>query len=141
MPLKNLLELSEPLEFYGKKDLLYKGEVYKIISCCMEVHRELGRGFLEAVYQEALEHEFQLRKIPFEKEKNFRIEYKNQTLKKFYISDFVVYDKILLEIKAQAGIIEKDFRQTINYLAVTKLKLGLLVNFGEDQLKFKKIVL
>lgn len=126
---------------YGLTNLVYKEEAYTIISCCFEVHKALGRGFLEAVYKDALSHEFKLRDIQFERERKFVIEYKGIVLPHYYFSDFIVLDKIVLEIKAQQTAIDEHYKQTINYLAASKMKLGLLVNFGEESLKFKRIVL
>jgi GxxExxY protein len=88
-----------------------------------------------------LSHELQQRKIPFEKEKRFAIKYKNITLPHYYISDFIIFDKIIIEIKAQESIADGHYKQLINYLAVSKMKLGLLINFGEDSLKFKRVIL
>lgn len=122
-------------------NLIYKEEAYEIISCCFEVHKILGRGFLEAVYKDALMHEFKSRNILYKREKNFEINYKNKSLQHYYTSDFVVFDKIILEEKAQQNIIDEHYKQVINYPAVSKMKLGMLVNFGEESLKFKRIVL
>ncbi|MBL7922067.1 MAG: GxxExxY protein [Bacteroidia bacterium] len=122
-------------------DLLYKEEVYNIISCCFEVHKFLGKGFLEAVYKDALKHEFKLKGISFVTEQKFEIIYKGKTLDHYYFSDFIVFDKIVIEIKAQHNIIDKNLKQTINYLAASKMKLGLIANFGEESLKFKRVIL
>ncbi len=116
-------------------------ESYKIIGICMEVHRILGRGFLEVVYKDALEIEFRQNDIPYQREKKFEISYKGHQLHRSYNADFVVFDKILLEIKAQNGIIGEHYKWVTNYLAVTKLPLGLLVNFGEKSLISKRIIL
>ena len=121
--------------------LLYKDEVYQIIGAAMEVHKVLGPGFLEAVYQEALEIEFTLRGIPFESYKNLKIPYKESVLKKCYEADFVVFEKIIVEIKALDSIISKNKAQIINYLKATKLRLGVLINFGEESLVWKRFVL
>jgi len=121
--------------------LLYKDEVYQIIGAAMEVHKVLGPGFLEAVYQEALEIEFILRGIPFESYKNLKIPYKESVLKKCYEADFVVFEKIIVEIKALDSIISKNKAQIINYLKATKLRLGVLINFGEESLVWKRFVL
>lgn len=119
----------------------YKDEAYALIGAAMEVHKELGRGFLEVVYKDALQHELTKRKIKFEREKKFEIIYKGVVLPHYYIADFVIDNKIILEIKAQDGAIESNYRQVINYLAVTNFKLGLLINFGEDSLVYKRLVL
>jgi len=122
-------------------DLLYKEEVYEFIGCCFEVHKNLGKGFLENVYKDALSYELQRAKIPFEKEKKFEIRYKEIILSHYYYSDFIIYDKIVIEIKAQENIIGEHYKQLLNYLAASKMKLGLLVNFGEESLKFKRVIL
>lgn len=118
-----------------------KDETYKIIGLAMEVHRELGKGFLEIVYKDALELEFLDNSIRFEREKPYIIEYKDRILKRKYIADFVVYGKLILEIKSQSGIYEEDIKQTINYLACAKLPLGLIINFEENSLTFKRVIL
>lgn len=116
-------------------------ETYKIIGICMEVHRILGRGFLEVVYKDALEIEFQQNNIPYEREKKYDLAYKGYKLNRSYFADFVMFDKILLEVKAQNGIVSEHYKWVTNYLAVTKLPLGLLVNFGEKSLVSKRIIL
>lgn len=111
----------------------------KIISACMEVHNELGNGFLEPVYQEALEEEFKLKNIPYEKEKLLPVIYKGKQLQKEYYADFVCYGEIILEIKA-VGILSKPHKaQLLNYLNAAHKKIGLLVNFGETKLKWERI--
>ncbi len=122
-------------------DLIHKDESYQIVGACMEVHKILGRGFLEIVYKDALEYEFKLRNIPFEREKSFKIRYKDITLPRTYIADFVVFDKIILEAKCQSGILDEHYKQVINYLAVSKCKLGIIINFSNDSLEYKRVVL
>jgi len=122
-------------------DLLYKDETYKIIGACMEVHRELGKGFTEIVYADALSVEFNRVEINYLKEVRFDICYKGVLLPHFYKADFVIDDKIILEIKAIEDLTSSHIKQTLNYLAASKLKLGLLVNFGKDSLQYKRIVL
>lgn len=121
--------------------LVYKEEAYKIIGCCMEVHKTLGKGFSEIVYKEALEYEFQQSSVPYKREEPCCVPYKGIVLSKSFCADFIVYDKIVLEIKAIECLTKGDIRQTLNYLAATKHKLGLLVNFGEDSLVSKRIIL
>ena len=121
-------------------DLIYKEESYKIIKACMNVHNELGPGFLEAVYKEALEIEFQLLGIPYEREKLIKIQYKGNILKKEYKADFVCYEKIILEAKALSSLISEHEAQILNYLKGTGFKLGILVNFGEKSLKYRRLV-
>jgi len=124
-----------------ENNIIYKDESYKIIGACMEVHNNLGCGFLEAVYQEALEIEFERRKIPFVKEKPLKIYYKGIELKKEYVADFICYNKIIIETKAATELKSDHIAQTLNYLKITGYKLGLLVNFGTTSLKYKRIVL
>ncbi len=106
----------------------------------MEVHRELGQGFSEIVYKDALEHEFKQCGIDFEREKIFKVQYKNVILKHHYIADFVVNDKIILELKAVTELHDEHIAQTINYLAVSGLDLGLLVNFRAPSLEYKRVI-
>ncbi len=120
--------------------LLYKQESYNIIGACMEVHNTLGCGFLEAVYQEALALEFERRKIPFVREKELTIEYKGIILGKRYNADFICYDKIIVETKALSELLTLHQAQVINYLKATELKLGILVNFGEESLNSVRLI-
>jgi len=122
-------------------DIYLKEESYKIIGLCMEVHRILGKGHSEVVYKDALEYEFKINSIPFEREKIYEIEYKEIILPRKYVADFVVYDEIIFEVKAISQLTNSDIKQTLNYLASSKNKLGLLTNFGEDSLKYKRIIL
>lgn len=122
-------------------DIYLKEESYKIIGLCMEVHKILGKGHSEVVYKDALEYEFRINSIPFEREKIYEINYKDIVLPRKYIADFVVYDEIIFEVKAISQLTNSDTKQTLNYLASSKNKLGLLANFGEDSLKYKRIIL
>ena len=121
-------------------NLIYKEESYQIIGACMEVHKTLGCGFLEPVYQEALSIEFQKQNIPYEKEKILSIIYKDIELEKKYIADFVCFSKIIVELKALSSLTSEHESQVINYLKATGFKLSILVNFGEESLKYKRIV-
>ena len=121
-------------------DLILKEEAYKIIGAAMEVHSILGCGFLEAVYHEALEIEFKYRGIPFESEKLIEIQYKGHNLKKFYQADFICFGKIIVEIKALSDLMPENEAQIINYLKSTSCKLGLLINFGNKSLEYKRFV-
>ena len=121
-------------------DLICKEESYKIIGAAMEVHRELGSGFLEAVYQEALALEFIRKDIPFKQEAKLEISYKEQTLSKYYEADFICYNKIILEIKAINELSSSHESQVINYLKATGFELGLLINFGEESLEYKRLI-
>ena len=122
-------------------DLLHKNEAYQIIGAAMEVHKELGHGFLEAVYQEALAIEFQKQGIPFEKEKLLNIYYKEVKLNKYYSADFICYKNIVVELKAIKELSSNDQSQAINYLKATGFELAILVNFGSKSLQYKRIVL
>ncbi len=122
-------------------ELIYKEEAYQIIGVCMEVHKQLGRGFSEIVYKDAIEYEFKMKKYPYEREKQYKIEYKNIILPHKFFADFIVFDKIILEVKSCRGISDEFLKLTINYLAASKCKLGLIVNFGRDSLEYKRIVL
>ena len=120
--------------------LIYKEEAFKIIGLCMEIHRELGHGFLEIVYKDALELLFRQNNIPYEREKEYSVVFRNVVLSHKFHADFVVYDKIVLEVKAAAGLVDEHVAQTLNYLKVSKNKLGILVNFGRIKLEYKRLV-
>jgi len=123
-----------------EEDYLYERETYQIIGAMMEVHKILGCGFLEAVYQEALAIEFEKQKIPFVKEKKLLLFYKGIQIEKFYIADFICFDKIIVELKALSALTSTHDSIMINYLKATKLKVGLLANFGERSLKHKRLI-
>ena len=110
--------------------LLYEEESYLIIGAAIDVHKELGNGFLEAVYQECLEREFKLRGIPFVSQYNITILYKEIPLIQKYIADFICFDKIIIELKTVQKIAPEHKAQILNYLKATGFNLGLLVNFG-----------
>lgn len=120
--------------------ILYKEESFKIIGACMKVHRSLGAGFLEAVYEEALEKEFQIQNIPFRRQVKLELFYENQKLNKFYRADFVCYEGIIIEIKAVAHIPNVFYAQLKNYLKCTNMELGMLINFGMPSLVYKRII-
>jgi GxxExxY protein len=119
---------------------IFKEEGYQIIGACMEVQKQLGCGFLEPVYHEALMIEFTQRNIPFESEKKLNIYYKEHLLEKFYRADFVCYDKIIVELKAANGLLPEHESQLLNYLAATKLQVGYLINFGTPSLQYKRLI-
>ncbi len=129
------------MDEFSKEKFLYKETSGKIIGICMDVHRTLGQGFKEMVYKEALEKEFLWQDISFEREKHYDIKYKGVWLNQYFIADFVINKNIVLEIKAQQGVLETHYAQVINYLAVSKCPVGLLINFGEASLTFKRIAL
>lgn len=114
---------------------------YQIIGAAMEVHKELGCGFLEAVYQEGLELEFILRKMPFKPQPFINIRYKGNILNKTYQPDFLCFESVIVEIKALDKLSGKEDAQIINYLKATCLETGLLLNFGAKSLDYKRVVL
>ena len=120
--------------------ILYREESFAIIGACMKVHRTLGAGFLEAVYEEALEREFQNMKIPFKRQVKLDLYYDNQKLTKQYRADFICYDKIIVEIKAVAQIPNAFYAQLQNYLKCTNMELGMLINFGTPSLTYKRMI-
>ncbi len=111
---------------------------YKVIGVAMEVHRNLGCGFTEKVYQDALEKELQIQKIPYEREVRMHVIYKNEELDSEYIPDFVCYDKIVVELKAVEELTDLHKAQTINYLHVSRMPVALLMNFGAESLEFQR---
>jgi GxxExxY protein len=117
-----------------------QAETFIIIGICMEVHRILGKGFLEIVYKDAIEYELKKQMIPYEREKEYVVPYKDIILRHKFYADFVVYGHIILEVKAQNGLPEEFEKLVLNYLTVSKRKIGLLVNFGHDSLKFKRMI-
>ncbi len=115
-------------------------QTYAIIGAAMEIHRTLGHGFLEAVYQEAAMIEFPLRQIPFEREAQFEICYKHALLNTRYRADFVCFGNIIVEFKAQSQLTSADEAQLLNYLKATGFQRGLLINFGASRLEYKRMV-
>ena len=122
------------------KELLHKEEVFQLVGFCMEIHRELGKGHDEIIYKDALVVELSRAGIPFLREKNYEIS-KGVILPHYYYADFVVWDKVLFEVKAVEKRTDSHIKQVLNYLAASKLRLGLLVNFGGDSLEWKRVVL
>ena len=120
--------------------LLFEKESYAIIGSCMKVHNELGAGFLESVYHEALEKELYENDVPFRSKEKLRLFYKDSPMNKFFVADFICFDKIILEIKASSFMHKSSDAQVINYLKSTNKKLGLLVNFGETSLNWKRFI-
>ncbi|MHC4551470.1 MAG: GxxExxY protein [Planctomycetota bacterium] len=116
-------------------------ETYAIIGAAMEVHKTLGCGFLEIVYQQALAIELEDRNIPFNREVQFPVSYKGNTLDCHYQADFICYDNIVVELKAQDALTSKHESQLINYLKVTGYKRSLLINFGQSSLQYKRRIL
>ena len=122
------------------EDFIFKDEGYKIIGCFYSVYNNLGPGFLETVYQEALSKEFSIANIPYIREKKIDVYYKEEKLKKYFKADFVCFDNIIVETKAQKILAESDVKQVINYLSATKFKLAYLVNFGSNKIYIKRII-
>ena len=123
-------------------DIIYKEEAYAIQGACFEVYKTFGAGFLEAVYQEALTREFELRKLPFQAQPELRLQYKGFPLQQTYKPDFICYDKVIVEIKAVANLASEHEAQICNYLKITNTRLGLLVNFGHyPKLEIKRFAL
>jgi GxxExxY protein len=122
-------------------ELIYKEEVFKIVGLCMEIHRVLGKGHDEIIYKDALQFELSQAGMAFEREKQFKIAYKTIVLPHTYRADFVILDKILFEGKAVDKLTDAHVKQVLNYLAASKLRVGLLVNFGGDSLEWKRVVL
>ena len=122
-------------------ELLYKVEVFQIVGFCMEIHRELAKGHDEVIYKDAFVVELNQAQIPFSREKNYEVIYKGIILPYFYYADFVVWDKILFEWKAAQKLSDAHIKQVMNYLAISKLRLGLLVNVGGDSLEWKRVIL
>ena len=122
------------------EEYIFKEENYKIVGVLFEVHKNLGKGFSEIVYKDAIEYEFQEQDIPYEREKEFSVSYKNTTLKHKFYADFVVYNNIILEIKTVDCFNNGHFNQCLNYLKVSKNKLAILVNFNLISLEYKRII-
>jgi GxxExxY protein len=122
--------------------IILKEESYKITGACFEVYKEMGCGFLESVYQECLAMEFQEQKIPFIAQSELKLFYKERLLKQIYKPDFICYDSIVVELKAVSDVTKEHQAQLFNYLHATKMKLGLLVNFGHyPKLEYERIVI
>jgi GxxExxY protein len=128
------MEVSEP-------EILYKDLSYKIIGICMDVHRNLGRGFTEVIYKDALEYELQNAGINYDRERKYKVHYKDIILPHFYYADFIIDNCIVLEAKAVSCFSNAHRKQTINCLAASGLRLGILINFGEDSLKYARVAL
>jgi GxxExxY protein len=126
---------------YDKDNYPLQEETDIIIRTAIEIHKTLGAGFLEIVYKDAFEYEYRLQNIFYEREKEYVINYKTTTLPHKFFADFVVFDKVIVEIKAkEGGIAEEDYAQTINYLKCSGCKVGLILNFGKLKLEIKRVV-
>ncbi len=122
-------------------NIILKQESYTLMGICMEVHNQLGAGFLEIVYKDALEYELKRAGIPFEREKMYEVRYKDIILPHKFYADFVVFDSIILEVKGVNAISDSAIAQAINYVKVSNNPLAIIVNFGELKLNYKRIVL
>ncbi|MGO4709476.1 GxxExxY protein [Chryseobacterium sp. 2TAF14] len=122
-------------------NIIFKEDSYQIIGICMEIHNYFGHGFSEIVYKDALELEFRKAGIFYEREKEYEVVYKGIVLPHKFYADFVVKEKIVLEVKGKNHIAEADLAQALNYLKVSENKLAMIVNFGESRLNYKRIVL
>ena len=120
--------------------IILKEESYQRVGICMEIHRELGMGFKEIVYKDALEYECKSKKINYKREKEFKIQYKDIILPHRYYADFIIHDSIILEVKASYMILNNFVTQTVNYLKASGLQLGIIANFGEKSFNSKRVV-
>lgn len=121
-------------------DILYKNESYSIIGAAFEVHKQLGNGFVEKVYQDALEIEMSLRHIPNKREQHLPIFYKGVQIKHDYFADFICFDSIVIECKAVSEILDVHKSQTLNYMKINNFKLGIIINFSKQSLDYCRIV-
>jgi GxxExxY protein len=121
-------------------EFIYKEEGFKIIGCFYTVYNTLGSGFLESVYQEALAKEFDNNNIPYVREQKLDVFYNEDKLNKYFKTDFICYDKIIVEVKAQRFVTKSDLDQVINYLSATKIKVAYLVNFGASKIYYKRLI-
>ena len=127
--------MSEPNEYYYKKN-----ENYEIVGICMEVHRILGPGLLEIVYKDALEIEFKIHNIPYEREKEYNVAYKGIILPHKFYADFVVYSDIILEVKSIKEISNDHLAQTLNYMKLADTPVGIIGNFQNKSLVHKRLI-
>lgn len=122
------------------KEIFLKNECYSIVGLCMKIHTRFGKGFKEIVYKDAFELELKKNNIPYEREKKFKIRYEGVLLNHSFDADFFVFEKIILEIKATTQLHPDAFRQTLNYLKASEIRLGILINFGTNRLTYKRIL-
>ena len=138
-PLINLKSKYMPPEI-RIEDFPLRDETEIIIKKAYEIYRHLGFGFAEIVYKDAFEYEFQTSDVPYQREKEYIVKYKSIILKHKFYADFVVFDKVILEVKATNGIDEEAYARTINYLKCSGCKVGLIINFGRSKLEIKRVV-
>ncbi|CAM4283332.1 GxxExxY protein [Flavobacterium terrigena] len=122
-------------------NIIYKIESYKLMGILFDIHKNLGKGFSEIVYKDAIEYELEKSLIFFEREKEYNVKYKDIFLKHKFYADFVVFDKIILELKCSSSITDSHIAQAMNYLKVSNSKLAIIVNFNNDSLEYKRVVL
>ncbi|SEI91935.1 GxxExxY protein [Flavobacterium terrigena] len=122
-------------------NIIYKSESYKLMGIMFDIHSNLGKGFSEIVYKDAIEYELEKSLIFFEREKEYSVKYKDIYLKHKFYADFVLFDKIILEVKCCSNISDSHIAQTMNYLKVSNNKLAIIVNFNNNSLEYKRIVL
>jgi len=121
-------------------DYLYEDDTYKIIGALIDLHKNLGKGFSEIVYKDAFEYELKRINFSFEREKEYLVHYKDIILNHKFYADFVVLDKIIIEIKSTESLHEKHISQCLNYLHVSGHRLAILVNFNKTSLEYKRII-
>jgi len=123
-------------------ELFFKEEVYRIVGACFEVYKDKGHGFVESVYQDCLEIELELQKMPFDRKRVLTLEYKGRSLDHWFAPDLICYEQIIVEIKAVKELADEHRAQLLNYLKATRLKVGVLVNFGHHPgLQWERLVL
>ncbi|MGH2667339.1 GxxExxY protein [Flavobacterium sp.] len=122
-------------------DIIHKSESYKLLGLLFEVHNNLGKGFLEIVYKDAIEYELEKSKILFAREKEYIVNYKDIVLKHKFYADFIIFDKIILEVKSCNHISDSHIAQAMNYLKVSGNKLAIIVNFNGESLEYKRVVI
>lgn len=128
-------------DVFTNEEYPFQEETGTIIKLGYEIHRQLGAGFLEIVYKDAFEYEFEVNNIAYVREQEYAIKYKQRILKHKFYADFVVFNNVILEIKAkEGGIAEEDYAQTINYLRVSRCKVGLILNFARLKLEVKRVI-
>ena len=127
-------------KIFDEENYPFKNETYILIGIGMEIHRHLGKGFLEIVYKDAFEYELEQKNILYQRESEFKIAYKGIFLPHTFQADFIIDEKVILEIKSKEGIIDAHFAQVLNYLACSKLQIGLILNFHENSLQYKRVI-
>jgi GxxExxY protein len=132
------MDNSERAQLYKKAIKKYKDRTFQVIGAALEVHSNLGCGFMEAVYEEAFRKELEFMNIPFEEQKTIPIYYKGELLNQYYVADFVCYGDIIVELKAVSELQKIHEAQVINYLKTTGFEVGLLFNFGSESLEKKR---